>query len=213
MKVKMQAGPAPLWCLASLIISAALSPLAALPSMAAATPEAGTLTTHDLLVKAYEQICKSDFEQAMPTLCDLVRSDPNSPSARRYLAFVLLQEGHAKEALVQLEILNRLQEGVTFDILLRGVANDMVGKHEKALELFKETMARDPKSDYYRIKTIDELLVLLRYDEAMTMANEGLALAKDPKIVAVYQQKIRKINSILRLTGRMGTCKRAAARR
>ena len=156
-----------------------------------------------ILTKAYEQICKSDFDKAVPLLCQVVRADRNSPSARRYLAFVLLQEGHGKEALAQLDALNKLQpDGCTFDILMRGVANDMVGEREKALELFQQTMTREPQSDYYRIKTIDQLLTLLRYDEAQKLANEGYSTAKDAKVAALYQQKIKKIQSILRLTGR-----------
>jgi tetratricopeptide (TPR) repeat protein len=154
------------------------------------------------LQKAYDQICKGNFEESVPTLCQVVRADRNSPTARRYLAFVLLQEGHAKEALGQLDALSKLQQRTTFDILLSGVANDMVGQRDKALELFREAMAREPQSDYYRIKTIDELFILLQYDEALKLATEGYNSAKDPKISAIYQQKIKKIHSIQRLTAR-----------
>jgi predicted Zn-dependent protease len=186
-------------CLALLF----LWPFSGPAAVAATEPEQSESTSHELLTKAYEQICKSDFEAAVPLLCQVVRADRNSPSARRYLAFVLLQEGHAKAALSQLDALNRLQpESATFDILMRGVASDMVGEREKALELFRQAMAREPQSDYYRIKTIDELITLLQYDEAQKLATEGYNSAKNPKIAALYGQKIKKIQSTLRLTGR-----------
>jgi tetratricopeptide (TPR) repeat protein len=187
------------FCLALLF----LWPTSCPSAFGAATPEGSTLSSHDLLTRAYEQICKGSFEDAVPTLCQVVRSDRNSPTARRYLAFVLLQKGQGKEALAQLDALNQLQPtSATFDILLRGVANDMVGQREKALGLFREAMAREPQSDYYRIKTVDELILLLQYDEAEKIALEGYNSAKDPKVSAIYQQKIKKVRSILRLTGR-----------
>jgi tetratricopeptide (TPR) repeat protein len=187
-------------CLRFYIVSLLLWPVSSLSALAATEPDQSEATTHELLTKAYEQICKSNFSKAVPTLCQVVRADRNSPSARRYLAFVLLHEGRGKAALAQLDALNRLQRSCTFDILLRGIASDMIGEHERALECFRETMAREPQSDYYRMKTIDELLVLLQYDEAHKMATEGYNNAKDPKATAMYAQKIKKTLAIMRLT-------------
>lgn len=167
--------------------------------------ESDEAVSHELLRKAYEQLTKNNFDSAVKTLCQTIKADPNSPTARRYLAFALLQQGQAKEALEQLDALSLIQEKSTFDLLLRGVAYDMSGAHKQALESFRETMAREPQADYYRIKTIDELLVLLQYDEALKLANEGYSTAKDAKLSAIYRQKIGKIHSILRLTDRTAT--------
>lgn len=158
--------------------------------------------THNLLRKGYEQLRKNDLEKAIPTLCNVVRADRDSPSARRYLAFALLQQGDGKGALSQLKALSVLQESTTFDILLKAVALDMIGEHEKALECFRETMDRDPDSDYYRIKTIDELLVLLQYDEAMELATDGYNSTTDAKVAAIYRQRMSKISAIQRLTSK-----------
>lgn len=190
-------------CLGLLLLSHARCPSA---SAATSPDESGGLTSNELLRKAYEQICAGKAEDAVPTLCQVVRTDRNSPTARRYLAFVLLQQGQGKEALAQLEALQALQpEGYTFDVMMRGVANDMVGEHKKLFELFQQAMAREPQSDYYRVKTIDSLIGLLRYDEAEKLANEGADATKEPKIAAIYKQKVKKIRSILRLTGRTRT--------
>lgn len=158
--------------------------------------------THTLLRKGYEQLRKNDLEKAIPTLCNVVRVDRDSPSARRYLAFALLQQGDGKAALSQLNALSLLQESTTFDILLKAVALDMIGEHEKALEYFQETMERDPDSDYYRIKTIDQLLILLKYEEAMELATDGYNSTTDAKVAAIYRQRIGKISAIQRLTAR-----------
>lgn len=158
--------------------------------------------SHEGLRKAYEQLTKSSFEKAVKTLCQVIKDDPNSPTARRYMAFALLQEGQAKEALLQLEALSLIQEKCTFDLLLSGVAYDMLGSHEKALEIFRQIMEKEPQTDYYRIKTIDELITLLQYDEALKLAGEGYNTTKDAKIAAIYRQKIGKVNQILRLTDR-----------
>lgn len=156
--------------------------------------------THTLLRKGYDQLRKNDLEKAIPTLCNVVRADRDSPSARRYLAFALLQNGEGKAALTQLNALSLLQENTTFDIMLKAVALDMIGEHDKALKYFRETMERDPDSDYYRIKTIDQLLLLFKYEEAMDLATEGYNSTKDAKVAAVYRQRIGKISAIQRLT-------------
>ncbi len=185
-------------CLFVVLIASGRCPFAS----AAATPDDNGLSSNELLRKAYEQICTGRMEDAMPTLCQVVRTDRNSPTARRYLAFVLLQQGQGKEALAQLEALHALQpESYTFDLMMRGVGNDMVGNHKQALVFFQQAMAKEPQSDYYRIKTIDSLIGLLQYDEAEKLATEGYNASKEVKIAAIYQQKIKKIHSILRLTG------------
>lgn len=158
--------------------------------------------THAMLRKGYDQLRKNDLEKAIPTLCNVVRADRDSPSARRYLAFALLQQGEGKAALSQLNALSLLQESTTFDIMLKAVALDMVGEHEKALDYFRETMERDPDSDYYRIKTIDQLLILLKYDEAMELATDGYNSTTDAKVAAIYRQRIGKISAIQRLTSK-----------
>ncbi|MBU6454774.1 MAG: hypothetical protein KGS72_23605 [Cyanobacteria bacterium REEB67] len=179
-----------------------LTSVSSLSARAAADDKKSGSSSQQLLQLAYDQIVKSNFDEALPTLCKVVQVDRNSPTARRYLAFVLLQEGHPREALVQLDALKSIQTGASFDLLLRGVALDMTGKHEDALQLFQDLMTREPNSDYYRTKTIDELLVLLRYSEAYKLASDGYNSAKDVKIAAVYNQKLKKIRSIERLTGR-----------
>lgn len=158
--------------------------------------------THAMLRKGYDQLRKNDLEKAIPTLCNVVRADRDSPSARRYLAFALLQQGEGKAALSQLNALSLLQESTTFDIMLKAVALDMIGEHEKALEYFRETMERDPDSDYYRIKTIDQLLILFKYEEAMELATDGYNSTTDAKVAAIYRQRIGKIRAIQRLTSK-----------
>ncbi len=158
--------------------------------------------THAMLRKGYDQLRKNDLEKAIPTLCNVVRADRDSPSARRYLAFALLQQGEGKAALSQLNALSLLQESTTFDIMLKAVALDMIGEHEKALEYFRETMERDPDSDYYRIKTIDQLLILFKYEEAMELATDGYNSTTDAKVAAIYRQRIGKISAIQRLTSK-----------
>jgi tetratricopeptide (TPR) repeat protein len=155
-----------------------------------------------MLRKGYDQLRKNDLEKAIPTLCNVVRADRDSPSARRYLAFALLQQGEGKAALSQLNALSLLQESTTFDIMLKAVALDMIGEHEKALEYFRETMERDPDSDYYRIKTIDQLLILFKYEEAMELATDGYNSTTDAKVAAIYRQRIGKISAIQRLTSK-----------
>jgi tetratricopeptide (TPR) repeat protein len=173
------------------LFAAALLMTATTPTYAVPSPN----DTMAFLKKAYSQIGSGNFDTAINTLCVAIRNDRNSVMARRYLCYALLQRGDARQAISQLDALAQLNQGIPFDLCMRGQALQMIGEFDKATEAYKAAMGMDPKNDYVREKLIDALQNSGKYQEASAICADGYYGTADRKMKDHYLESFNQIQT------------------
>jgi len=167
----------------SIVAAAFLCTVVAAPSWSVATQPAPATTAEvvDLLKKAYSQLGSGSVDDAVGTLCAVIKLDRNSAMGRRYLCYALIQRGEAREAIAQLDALSYLNSGIPFDLCMRGQALQLLGEYRKATEALKAAIGLDPTSDYIREKLIDSLQMSGDYKEAAAVCADGYYASQDKK--------------------------------
>lgn len=169
--------------LKSIIAAAFLCTVVAAPVWSAnpsQTPQT-TAEVVDLLKKAYAQLGAGSVDEAVGTLCAVIKLDRNSAMGRRYLCYALIQRGEAREAISQVDALAQLNCGIPFDLCMRGQALQLLGEYRKATEAYKAAIGLDPTSDYIRDKLIDSLQMSGDYKEAAAVCADGYYASQDKK--------------------------------
>jgi len=140
-----------------------------------------------LLQRGYEQMRKGNYDGAVATLAAAVKSDPDSISARRYLAFALMRNGHSQEALYQMLIIQRMAKASPFDSYTLGEAYSKIGKLKEAEECYREALKASPNYDPARASLIKTLSSTGNYDEAFAECLTGYKGAKTEMMSRYYR--------------------------
>ena len=167
----------------------ALATITQVPVYSAAEKTEPQTAPGGLILKAYNQIRGNDFAQATKTLCASIRTEGDSLTARRYLSYVLLQQGLAEEALKQIPTLNNPS---AFDLFLKGVAFEMNSEPATAVDWFRAAVEKEPQNAYFRNKAIEALIGQSKYDDAATLCEDGIKIATDPNVKTFYIEKLKK---------------------
>lgn len=154
---------------------------------AKAKPKVVSTALGQLLQRGYEQMRKGNYDAAVATMAAAVRTDPDSVSARRYLAFALMRNGRSQEAMYQLLIIQRMAKASPFDNYTLGEAYVKVGKMEDAAACFKEALKTNPNYDPARASLIKTLSSTGNYDEAFSECLTGYKAAKTPMLSRYYR--------------------------
>lgn len=144
-------------------------------------------TVGQLLQKGYEQMRKGNYELAVRILASAVKADPDSVSARRYLAFALLRNGSVHDAMYQLLIIQRMAKASPFDNYTLGEAYAKMGKLADAEACFKEALKANPNYDPARASLIKTLASTGKYDEAFSECLSGYKSAKTEMLSKYYR--------------------------
>ncbi|MBA3992599.1 MAG: hypothetical protein C0469_03670 [Cyanobacteria bacterium DS2.3.42] len=144
-------------------------------------------TVGQLLQKGYEQMRKGNYELAVRILASAVKADPDSVSARRYLAFALMRNGSLHDAIYQLLIIQRMAKATPFDNYTLGEAYAKMGKLAEAEACFKEALKVNPNYDPARASLIKSLASTGKYDEAFSECLTGYKAAKTEMLTKYYR--------------------------
>lgn len=144
-------------------------------------------TVGQLLQKGYEQMRKGNYELAVRILASAVKADPDSVSARRYLAFALMRNGSLHDAMYQLLIIQRMAKATPFDNYTLGEAYAKMGKLAEAEACFKEALKVNPNYDPARASLIKSLASTGKYDEAFSECLTGYKAAKTEMLTKYYR--------------------------
>ncbi len=153
----------------------------------AGRPKVVSHTVGQLLQRGYEQMRKGNYELAVRTLAAAVTADPDSVSARRYLAFALMRHGSVHDAMYQLLIIQRMAKASPFDSYTLGEAYSRMGKLTEAEACFKEALKTNPNYDPARASLIKTLSSTGKYDEAFTECLTGYKAAKTEMLSRYYR--------------------------
>jgi Tfp pilus assembly protein PilF len=148
-----------------------------------------------LLNKAYDQMRKNVYYNAVKLLNEAVRADANSVVARRYLAYCLIRIGRPGEALNQLVILQNMIKPnlpTTFDTFNLGECYLSLRNFQAAQTAFKLVVAAEPKNDAAR----GDLIKSYAYDQKFPEAMQQLTIGqqnRDPGIQRYYRTLLELI--------------------
>jgi tetratricopeptide (TPR) repeat protein len=148
-----------------------------------------------LLNRAYDQMRKNQFPNAVKLLNDAVRADANSVIARRYLAYALIRIARPADALNQLVFLtNMLRPNLptTFDNFNLGEAYLSLRNYSAAEDAFKAVVALEPRNDAARGDLIKAYAYDSKFPEAMAQLSIGQQ-NRDPRVQRYYRTLLELI--------------------
>ncbi len=175
---------------AIIVASGITANVAQATASAPAKPAKGKIVSSalgNLLQRGYEQMRKGNYEAAIQILAMAVKSDPDSVSARRYLAFALMRHGSLQEAMYQLLIIQRMAKASPFDSYTLGEAYSKMGKLTEAETCFRDALKANPNYDPARASLIKTLSSTGKYDEAFTECLTGYKAAKTEMLTRYYR--------------------------
>jgi tetratricopeptide (TPR) repeat protein len=101
-----------------------------------------TATPLSLLKLGYVQLQSGQVQQAILTLSQGVRKNPNDPILRRYFAHALMQGGEARLVLGQIKALYQLNALTPEDTLLLGKAQNQLGQFGASIASYRECLPK-----------------------------------------------------------------------
>lgn len=148
-----------------------------------------------LLNRAYDQMRKNQFANAVKLLNDAVRADANSVIARRYLAYALIRIAKPADALNQLVFLTNMVKPnapTTFDNFNLGEAYLSLRNYSAAEDAFKSVVALEPRNDAARGDLIKAYAYDSKFPEAMSQLTIGQQ-NRDPRVQRYYRTLLELI--------------------
>lgn len=147
-----------------------------------------------LLQKGYEELRKGKYDDAVKTMADAVRLDPDSVSARRYLAFALMRKGASQDAIFQLLTISRMTKATAFDNYTLGEAYSKEGKLTLAENYYRAVLRTNPNYDPARASLIKTLSSTGKYQEAFHECLTGYRNAKTEMLTKYYRILYQNVN-------------------
>lgn len=127
-----------------------------------------------LLEKAYNEMMKGNYPPAVETLNKAVKTDKESITARRYLAFALVKSGEPRQAIEQLNTITKSIKPTYFEWCTYGEAYLSSGGLDQAESCYKEALKATPKNDYAKSGLIRVSMKGGNFDQALELAEEGM---------------------------------------
>ncbi|MCW5823292.1 MAG: tetratricopeptide repeat protein [Cyanobacteria bacterium TGS_CYA1] len=140
------------------------------------------------LEKGYNQLAKGDYSKAVEVLSAAVKQDPDSVTARRYLAYALVKQGNSLAAIDQLNAITRLTKPTYFEWCTYGEAYLKANSLDQAASCYKAAISLAPKADYAKSGLIRVSMQGKKYEEAMNLAKDGMKEAANPQIYEYYKK-------------------------
>jgi len=135
-----------------------------------------------MLSRGYELMQQGDYSPAVKTLAGAVRSDSDSITARRYLAYALVKNGDPKDAIAQLNAIVKKIKPTYFEWCTFGEAYLEAGAVDQAKSCFETALKKSPRCDYARSGLIRANLKNNEIQAALDLAEEGMKSARDQEI-------------------------------
>jgi len=140
------------------------------------------------LDKGYKELSKGDYNKAVSILTAAVKQDPDSISARRYLAFALVKQGNSLAAIDQLNAITKLVKPTYFEWCTYGEAYLKANALDQAASCYKAAISLAPKADYAKSGLIRVSIQGKKYEEAMNLAKDSMKEAPNPQIYDYYKK-------------------------
>ncbi len=140
------------------------------------------------LEKGYKELSTGDFGKAVDILSAAVKKDPDSVTARRYLAYALVKQGNSLAAIDQLNAITKLIKPTYFEWCTYGEAYLKAGALDQAASCYKAAIALAPKADYAKSGLIRVSMQGKKYEEAMNLAKDGMKEAPNAEIYEYYKK-------------------------
>ena len=151
--------------------------------------------SQSMIIKAYSEIRKSNFDNAIDILNKSLKVDPKNIEAHRYLAFSYLHNGRVAEALKEAEEV--IHEGIELphDAATMGEAHFYDGKPKKAIEFYREALLLNPLHIDARAGVIRCLMALGRFQEAKMICRQAAAGYQGAEGKTYFRKLLREIDS------------------
>jgi tetratricopeptide (TPR) repeat protein len=171
-----------------------------LSSLAASTPAFSTATISEDLYKhlktGYDEVQNGSYDRAVKDFCNAVRTDRDSVTARRYLAYALVKSGTPELAMKQLSLVGKMTTPTAFDLYLYGEAYFSAGDYKHSLESFQKCLALVPDFDAARGGMIKSLALQGEFSQASNECLTGLSHAKDGAAKKYYQAMLKRVKEV-----------------
>lgn len=140
------------------------------------------------LEKGYKELSKQDYSKAVDIFSAAVKDDPDSVTARRYLAYALVKQGNSLAAIDQLNAITKLIKPTYFEWCTYGEAYLKANSLDQAASCYKAAIALAPKADYAKSGLIRVSLQGKKYEEAMNLAKDGMKESANAEIYEYYKK-------------------------
>lgn len=154
-----------------------------------------------LLEKAYNQMMQGQYDPAVETLNKAIKTDKDSITARRYLAFALVKSGRPKESIDQLDLISKSVKPTYFEWCTYGEAYLASGGLDQAESCYKEALKTTPRNAYARSGMIRISIKSGNYDQALDLATEGMKSSRDPEAYNYYKNLYMSALAAQRVSG------------
>lgn len=144
-----------------------------------------------LVNEAYKSLGKGEAEKAIKTLHKALTIDPDSITARRYLAYALVTSGSYTDALKQMQELSKLTASNPFDWYIFGEAYFGAGHMKHALTCYMRSLNMSPSYHAARGGAVKVLARMSAFQKALDQVNIGSVYATDP-VVKKYYASLRQ---------------------
>jgi tetratricopeptide (TPR) repeat protein len=148
------------------------------------------------LEAGYLQVQKGSYDGAVKNFCDAVRTDRDSVTARRYLAYALVKAGAPELAVEQLSLITKMTSPSAYDSYLYGEAYYTAGQYKLSAEAYQKTLNLVPNFDAARGGLIKSLTLGGEFELAANECLNGLKQANDKVAKKYYQTMLACVQEI-----------------
>lgn len=161
-----------------------------------------------LINDAYREIGRGEASKAVKTLVKALTIDPDSITARRYLAFAMVQTKSYVPALSQMQKLNKITPMNAFDWYVFGEAYAGAGAVDHSLSCYEQALMITPAYHAARGGAVKALVKKGLFAQALQEADKGVPYASDSvvkKYYAALRQGVRDAETYQRDSVRLGS--------
>gem|GEM_PF-4161077 len=149
--------------------------------------------TYPYIKEGYSYLSKGSYDKAIKVLRKAAAEDKQCITARRYLAYALIQKGQAKEALNVMTAVSKMVPANSFDFYLFGAAYYAAGGTKQAKDCYNEALRQNPNYDAARAGLICSLAKQHNYEEALNAVQQGLQLTSDAATKRYYNSLTKAV--------------------
>ncbi len=140
-----------------------------------------------LIQEAYNQLKAGANEQAITTLSKVLKDNPASVDARRYLGYAFIQMGLGTKAIRELEYVTRMEPGSPADLVLLADAYFYSSQYKQAAELYEEALKTSPCSESARSGLVHTYIALGETEKATALCTNALNESPAPSSRIHYE--------------------------
>ncbi len=150
-------------------------------------------SAQELSTEGYALLKQGESDRAIRFLAQAVRTDPNSATARRYLAHAFLGNSDFANAVEQFEALNKMNPLSLPEKMKLIEALNHVGRSSEAAGMLKTMIADNPSDMEARLSLVRQLQAENKKDEAKALCTQGLQFAKSAAEIQVLKNVLKSI--------------------